>query len=155
MTCSVPWLASAWYGVIGAVELAAGGQLPDRRGYVVFVGAGAEKIQGHLVAGSAPAHEASDLGLGQRLRNAFEGFQLQFAGDLRKQIIDLVDADDLEHGIGVGLGVGYERHALVVHFRQDPFVGIGVEQFFQVHRRGRSQPEQPALAVGIRVDQFR
>ena len=100
-------------GGVGAVELAAGGDLPHRRGDVVLVGPGADEAQGLAIGAGARLHQPGDVHLRQRRGDAGQLADLELAWDFVEQVIDAGGPDDLEHGADVVFGVGGERHGSV------------------------------------------
>ena len=72
-------------GGIGAVEFAAGSDVPDRRRDVMVVGTSAEETQWLPVAGCAFLHQRADRRFGQSRADAFESTYPEPGGDLIEQ----------------------------------------------------------------------
>ena len=82
---------------VGAVDLAARDERPDRRGNVVLVGAGADEVERPAVARRARAGEPGDIHLGQRLGHAGQRIDAKRLRDLVEQVVDAAGADAVEH----------------------------------------------------------
>ena len=109
MVCSVPWLASL-VGRVGAVELAARDQRPDRRRDMVLVGARADEVQRPAVLTGTRLHQLHDLLFIHSFRDSIQRAHAQRARNLVKQCLDVRRADGPEHLGNVSLGMWNEGH---------------------------------------------
>ena len=93
-------------GRVGGVELLASGEGVDGGGNVVIVETAAEKThETHTVLVGEAGHVVAHGHLGQRLGHV-PVLEAEFRGNRREEVFDGSDADDLEHGLLVGVGGG-------------------------------------------------
>ncbi len=110
------------------IELAARDDRPDRGRDVVLVRAGTGEVERRAVLRGALLHEARDVHLRQARRHLGQRLDLERGRNLVEEILDIGDADRLEHGGDVGFGMGNEGHGK----SRDSGIGIGDS----VERRG-------------------
>jgi hypothetical protein len=77
---------------------------------VVLVGTGAEEVEITAIVLGAFLHEARDLHFTQAIRDGLQCGAAQRRWNLVEQIVDLADAERLEHGGDIGFGVRNKRH---------------------------------------------
>ena len=133
----------------------------DRGWRVVVVGPGAQET-GAAGEGGVPGGARDEalfqLPLGHRGGQVEGSLQPQRLGDGGEEVIHLVDACCGEHGTDVLLAGGKVAHSMmssVFAFGDVLRVGLGIHETRQLGRVGEGHLDDPSLAVGIVVQNFR